>query len=302
MGLVVENDDLSFRFDVYGYKIGNDIIDIDDSLTNISNILGDLQFKMNNTMWLCRKEKLVKEARLFLENYFSLREVMYLPERIISNIRLCTFLDIFDTNDVIRDAKDRITLIKPYDIPIKYSSDSMVCSSFVDNSICFYEIDLEKKNSKNIIPEYIHELIHTQLMCCKGIITDFHNREVLSIFLEYLSALMLDSKRKLFHNVSIVRNFNLFNCIGYLDYGIDLGSKLEASIYIVSTLKANKLFDIFVTSNDDVKKEIINGVQSVFDGNICLEDFLEKFDISYDNSKDLNILNRQLNMCKKRKL
>jgi hypothetical protein len=162
-----------------------------------------------------------------------------------------------------------------------------------------YSLDA-KKTTTETITAYIHELIHTQLESQKGVVQDYHNREIVSIFIEYLSALLIDEKGDLLRKVQNTRWDDFFNSVYFLNQYIDtyefMNRKIEASIYIVSSLKAENLFNMYLNSNNKDKEMMLQNIQDIFDGKITVEDFLEKYNITFENSKKENIITKHLKL------
>lgn len=70
--------------------------------------------------------------------------------------------------------------------------------------------------------------------------------------------------------------------------------RVEASAYITSTLKAMNLFDRYLESNQEERKEILAGIQMVFDGNKTVEEYLDSQDITLENSTNIGLIQKHL--------
>ena len=142
----------------------------------------------------------------------------------------------------------------------------------------------------------IHEITHTQLERIKQTTKHYHNKEVLPIFLEKVAALELDNSLELLTVCETMR-FRSF-----LEYVLDLyeennhsrTERVEASAYITSTLKAVNLFDRYLESNQEERKEILAGIQMVFDGNKTVEEYLDSQDITLENSTNIGLIQKHL--------
>ena len=65
------------------------------------------------------------------------------------------------------------------------------------------------------------------------------------------------------------------------DNQILMTEALVSSKYVVSIIKAFNLFLLYY-NNIGIRKEILEYIQKVIDYNICLEDFLNKYELSFD--------------------
>ncbi len=134
------------------------------------------------------------------------------------------------------------------------------------------------RNSNNYAPRinYIHELVHTQVDSSYNM-NNILNKELLPIFME-----LLYSDRIKYDNRVNDRLVELSTAIGYL---YDPEFKEENSRYIYSVLQALNLYRLYNRSNEEVKKEIVRYIQLLFNRDIYLEELLDRYNISYDNSK-----------------
>jgi len=296
MGQIVCDEYLDTKFDVYGFEDGNEIIDFDKELLSISDMLSNINYDIKSKKWFCTKGKLIKNAKMFLNNYFDLHDVMFIPKVVANNIFIALDFGLVDSYMLSEQLSNISKLISPCDIPIKYYDDTFTQQSVLLGIPYYNLVNINKKNSKTIIPEYIHELGHTQLDSQRGVIINYHNREVISIFLEKLSALMLDDKGTLLRNIQLCRYRDLLDCFKFLNEreNGEVMRKLEASVYVVSALKAEMLFEIYLNGDNKFRERLLQCIQNIFDGKETVEDFLERYDVSDENSKDKNILKRQL--------
>lgn len=187
-----------------------------------------------------------------------------------------------------------ITKSSPYDIPVKISDDDSYVSILRHNRkdikellqeypAIFGYINLSRDSNRYNTISYTHELMHTQLESLDSSIENHLNSEVFSIFFELLHASYFD---KVLCEKAYKRRFY------YLKYAIEQLKKAETKdvdkkfnyMYIVSTLKAVNLIDLYINGN--LQDEIITDINSVLDGNISVEDMLRKNNVDYNNSKD----------------
>lgn len=168
-------------------------------------------------------------------------------------------------------------------------------------TIAFRYIELPKSPTKLTSLSYTHEITHSQLNHMKGIIKEYYNTEVFSIFNELLHAYFTPANESLLRIHDARRLGELSICISELAKYKDSQDEeiksvlLEGSCYCASTLKAYQMFLRFYYGSLKEQKRLINGVQRVMDGKITLEDELEKLDISFEGSQDIKTLKKYLN-------
>lgn len=295
MGRIIQNDRLKNKFGIIGYKKGNEIIDVNSDLINISKILCDFTYNIDNRRHFVTKGKLIKEARQLLDNFFDLHEVNFLPQKVAENMNFALEMGLLEDRDFLKKVGEVSVKKSPYDIPIEFSGESITHEKLLNDSVYFYSINIDKRTTKMSVPIYIHELGHTQLDSQRGVVIDYHNREVISIFLEQLSALMMDKSGKLLRNVELYRYQDLLRCIKVLIGNIkDDLYKLEACVFVVSTLKSDCLFDKYMSSDNKIKEEILWGIQKIFDGKETVEDLLDRYNISFEYSNSSMLIKRRL--------
>ena len=141
-------------------------------------------------------------------------------------------------------------------------------------------ITLSFTKKRNSIISYLHEICHTQVTIYNNIqmLDDCHD-EVLPIFIEQLAAKELG-----FDNYINFRLKELARDIYYYFNTLNNDDLYTYSTYIKSTLKALKLLDIYY-NKPGIQKDIILGIQDIFDSNIKIEDLLGNYKITYENSK-----------------
>ncbi len=137
---------------------------------------------------------------------------------------------------------------------------------------------------------YAHEIMHSQVDSQYGAITNYHNREVLPIFIEKLMA--YHTNIETFREIEKARLTCLRN--GMCKSKEDFNN--EDYIYFNSTLIAEALFDAYINSSDADRKVIIEYIQLIIDGEITLEEFLEGFNITYESSLNTSAMKRNLHL------
>ena len=282
------NSDLKDRFRIMGYETGSELIELDNDLLEICNLLRNKSFNLKNNFWYCSKKRIINEAKNAIDSLFILHDIKYLPQSSIESFPHMFNVNLFDSDEFLNMEYDGDVFISPYKLPIMFGNSSKLRQAAIGDNIYSYAISLEKKHSKIILLEYIHGIFHTQMDSHKGIIKDYMNREVISIFMEKLMSLEIDKSEIVGYNLNNIRLQNLYDCIKYQSKEVSSIFKLEACVYIVSTLKADMLFNIYINSSNFVRLEMLKDIQSVMDGNLCLEELLCKYDVTYERSKNVD--------------
>ena len=60
------------------------------------------------------------------------------------------------------------------------------------------------------------------------------------------------------------------------------------------TLKDSHKISDGLNGNNQIRREMKSNIQSIFDGKCTVEDFLNKYDVTYESSKDTDIIKKHL--------
>lgn len=284
---------------IYGYKVDNEILPVNGETIDFMYNLSQEDFE-SYTMANITKATIVKNVESFFDDQIILREVFCVDE--FDAFRLHgQKIKSLSMLIVLYNHLGKVT--HPFKIPVDYESDdSYYGLTEVQIPICDEEYFLKNINiyfnriilSRNITPIvgvcYTHELTHTQLVGNKGIVRDFYNMELLPIFMELLYAYKTDSSFRLFKTI-LAQRISYLLCsfdeiFKYNEENKDTkDTKVTAMLsskYIISILKAFNLFSNFIYGSQKLKREVMEWIQKVFDGLICLEEMLNHFEISDD--------------------
>ena len=208
-----------------------------------------------------------------------------------------------DYKEIIKYIKDNIELRYLLDIPVYYHNDDEYNGESLNvdfyksedvNSIFYKDFPVVASKIRLYGPStellklmYIHELYHLLTNNHKGNIINLLHNEVLPIFMECVTALDIDPSKDLLTRQIIYRLSTLkIDIILKTDDDrhdqnhIDV---LENETYIASTLLALALFNIYEKHRSGVKREIIENIKNILNGDICLEDVIKYYGISYEN-------------------
>ena len=281
MTVVSLTEELKYR----GYDKVPEIILPTKELVEIDGILDDPILDEQPLPSSSIKET-IKSTRAFYKRNFVLQKVPYLFEKRgieyikpISPLKLPVELD----PNMDEDQTSFSAMLREVILPEQ-----------PDYTIVYRQLNLSNEISPLTRLAYTHEVGHTQLNHVKGIIEQYYNTEVISIFLELVHA--FEEGENLLHAHDAARLRNLQAAIYELEQGSSHQSLLiESSLYTVSTLKAYELFIKFYVGSINTKREIMHYVQRLFNQEITLEDLLWHFNISFESSQDPDRLRRYIN-------
>lgn len=282
------------KFNAVGFNTGLDITRLDQDLLNIILSNKDINLDLEGPDWNFSYQKLINISKNFYKSFFELNDIKYLDEDVVKDIK-----DLCDNNlmnDEIRNEIELCSLsLSPFELPLNEDDYTGVNAIYINDKYYFLSINLACINKKNVIPAYIHEIAHTQLMSKKGSMLNFKNQEVLPIFLELLASTKIDNGRLLNDSLKI-RLKNLSASMAKLkhNYIYDKASLLYICSYIESTLIALDLYDLYCSSSISTQKEIIRKIKFIFDGNIPAEVVLDNYDINFETSKKKNLFKKYI--------
>lgn len=242
------------------------------------------------------KEQTIKEAKEFFNRHFKLHKIPYKGE-------LRCDIDLFILKNI-----PGITIplklhnisrqIHPFDLPVKFISESITeCmvvqnTTYIDNleflrnmKLSYKEIILPPTITSLTPSSYVHEITHTQLSHIKGIIREYYNSEVLSIFLEILSVHESPHRETLIPLQDAYRLTELYENISDLESytqnikDISDEDLIEESKYSTSIIKAYGLFVEYYYGTPSLKKYILTSIQNIINGDLQLEELLDEFEL-----------------------
>lgn len=303
-----DNEMQQFRskFKFYGYSKGRSIINVSDDLIQVALCVSKLPENTVVKGYKSAVSDIVPKAKSILEKYFNLHDVLYISiddvKRILS--KHIDFKSGTGNLGSIMKADEEITntakFISPFELPITFISGHSMVGEIVKSLLLWEDEEFLKQQHVRFSGVHLgdnitllsaatfgHEVVHSQLDSIKGSCTNFHNSEVLSIFMEKLLAYELDSSGELLKVSERMRNRSLLESFAMIlsrDDVVSRTEKIDASVYINSILKADFLFNMYINGDTDKQTSIIAGIQDVFDGNSTVEEFLESTNITLENS------------------
>ena len=255
-------------------------------------------------------DEALKISKGIFEEYFNTHNILLCDEDILDKT-IEALPDDTNPYDFYEAVNGLLTSIDPFDIPFKYD-DKHDFDSRITMPLRLYPGHYTEPNRKiyfsHITSGYIvnlftscyinHEVMHTQLESVIGYTDDYLNREVLSIFVEKLSALKVDPTGELLKMVERIRFDDLVKQYNYYLLNKDsvpAKDMLVKLTYIKSTLVAEKLFDMYMQERKEKNKDkYIDDIQNIMDGRVKLDEVLIKRGITPSKCQDVLYLKRQI--------
>ncbi len=295
---------------LFNYKVSEKAEDNIETLVNLMNSIPDSLSTFQPSSRDISLETVIEESREFMTSHFRLHSIRYLIEAKKTKREDGSF------NVNLTGVEE----LDPYELPVeKCKNGESVCECEFFGSkgeypeTYFKRIKLNE-NMIELTPCILtHEIVHTQDGLREGILEYYTNIETLPIFLEVMHYVekyaTKENKvkpilRRLKHLVMYIDRLNFLTKakwrLRYYDDIVILGAytnknslKKEPSdeiiiisTYIESILKALNLFELYENSNINIRKQMIDYIQNIFDANRSVEDFLEFYDITFESRVD----------------
>lgn len=149
-------------------------------------------------------------------------------------------------------------------------------------------IFLGNKYDKLSIGTYIHEITHALIDRHKGVVENYYNDELLSIFMEKVAIDHIDtsSDKFLVKCSETYRLANVKESLKEIDtYKNESEENKECLKYIQSSLYAGVLFDRYSKAESNKKREMLEQVKTILNGKSKLSDFIEEQQLSIEDDE-----------------
>jgi len=226
------------------------------------------------------KDKIRSSGKIWSELGIKLQDVQFVKEE---------NKDLEFEGRIDKRFCDALEISSPLNIPITFIDnylDTYVLTLHISmkdcNSVVFRKVFLPKLEDKINSVIYSHELTHTELNDAGSGIKKYINKETIPIFIEQLFADKIDQR-----TLELCRN-NRFATVAAgieemrTNKKLSFKSRIDLETYLISTIQATNLANIYFESNKKIKKEMIKYINKLFTGELKTEDMLEHFDSSFD--------------------
>ena len=309
-------DDLDNYLLLHGHNPNIEKLKITDDLINTIGSINNLEILNTKGFAIPKisKRNMINNSKNFIQNYFKLHNVGYLPtkklEKLVNNEQIVSHEELVDILN--KSAK----MINPFKLPINFVYDNIYEGTLttqvlilIDDpefkellkklNVYFEDISLSKTVTEFTSVSYVHEIVHTQLESYKGIIENYYNSEVISIFLELLYSYNKDINLYYLNLLQRIKDLIIkFNNMYtyevehqqikrkdfiYNDYNYHSDTK-----YLISILKSFNLLSKYFENNYPTKEYIIHQTNRVFEGHRTVEEYLNDLDVTYESSLEYN--------------
>ena len=311
-------EQLKLKLDYLGYNPNVKEIKIEKSYENLLKTIGNLKLFDTSKLNSVTLDEIKNDAIEFYKKYFTIHDINFIPEtdakNFLSNINT-TGLNELEAKTLYKSYYEKTIKKSPFELPLKLvKGHSMVgkiqkpimmlpkgCIPLdVGVVIPFSGIELGEQLTKISSSTYIHEMAHIQQESNPGYAKNYLIRDVISIFLEKLSALEFDSTRQLLKISENNRFSDLADAIKQISldgklFKLSDEKRIETMIYFQSTLLAEKLFDLYLNERKQKNRDkYIYDIQDVFDGKQTVEDIIQKRNITINQGKDISLIKRHI--------
>lgn len=310
-----EKDLVKYKMILYGYEDREYLLEFNPLFKAVAQVICKLPENSKIGNFYCTKKQINSLVSEFFKDKIKLHNIPYIHQGEFKSIvdeYIKNGINSKDLDALLIELDNKVEYINPIELETKYveghsmvgdiSKRSLIVSDleFLKKfKIYFSHISLGKNISKLSACTKIHEIVHSQLEHNKGIVSNYLNKEVLTVFFEKLSAKELHHDDSLLIKSEIMRYRDLLENIAMLKHpSASYEEKVNASMYINSTLLADVLFDIYINGDRILQTEIMKDIQLIFDGKLVLEEMLDKYEITWNKVSIENIkkkLERKIN-------
>lgn len=298
----LKNDDVTISFirnkeNFFGYEkseptlFPNSFYDLALEIISDDKIVSNYEYSK-----IGRDSKYVKRSkRIWNELGINLLKIQYISPSLDFDVNK------FDGR-ITKEFYDKLIYDYPTKIPIKYTDnflDVSVNGVFLEfekyNSILFKEIYLPKLEKKINSCIYAHEITHVEQDNACGGVNKITNMETLPIFIELLFGNKIEENGIVTEQIIKHRLVFLASAITELikNKEMNFERRIKLETYLISIIQAIDLFNKYKNSNEKNKKEFINYINKIFNGEKHVEQMLDNFDSNYSNVEPkLKVLKR----------
>ncbi len=307
-----KDEEIAFRGYIEVNEYFNPSDDLSDTISRIEEID---RIKDNYTVHKMSDKEALKDTKIFYDEFLEVHNVIFYNTHKLGKFELVKLKKVDPFKLPIRTV--------PYDGDIFEGSVIEHLVPDLAPIATFRGIMLVHPYSEHTPISYTHELMHTQIDSVAGSVEEYFDAEVMSIFIELVFTFYCSKDERLLNLEDSRRIYEMAVCLESMrDYFEDKknndvkdtdllidgdrkglvetvyeGSEpnvlqsvratiLENSKYLVSDLKAYDLFITFYFGNSMIKREMLNNVQRVLDGEITVKDYLGIYNVNSESMQD----------------
>lgn len=317
MSMVLSRDECTGMLGCFirGYETYGNKLELTQDLAKIAQVISGLG---NDTYFgndCCCLEDVVSHTKRLLGKFYRLHDVAHFSASRVDNL-FDEASSIVSNGNIVNERESFLAnvhqekrMVSPFDLPISFgdygSIGGGITIDFVgiphidyldDMLVAFPEIFIDGIIGDLSVPVLGHEVTHSQIESVYGACRDLQNSEVIPIFNEKLLASEMSSSGNLLKEMERRRFKAVYTemCGLFCSEDVDSLEKTRLSYYITSAIKATHLFDKYANGSDATKKNILGGIQGVFDGEITVEDLLDDNNVTLENSSSVELVKRHI--------
>ena len=247
------------------------------------------------------RNKIKQIVKEFYNLAFKLHDVCILPE--INSSLLLNYLekDNKTTEMFLALVKEFTVLASPFYIPLECSIGSsggycLDCDGLDESKIPLINCKIIIFGpSKLSIGNYASAISGTQMDTIRGNVDNFHDRDIINTLIEKILTYEYD--------ISLFCDMEKFRILAIkftMQKLLELGNANPQSNYLwsalISSIKAEELFDYYVNASNEGKKQIFADVQKIFDGEMTMQQLINKMELTVDYERAIPAMKRNLSI------
>lgn len=292
---------------IHGHSVYSKPIVLSEALVSFATCLANIDFfSPELKLKPLSRQRMWRNSKDYLESRLRVRDVYHYGIMEAARFYLQGNLNV---EELLHYYNTHGKYLNPFSLIVKYTKEYqfygllalqdffIARETFLRQmKIAFKHIELSRKINSITSSCYLHEIMHTQLSTAKGCVVDYNNGEVLCMFLEFAYAHDAVTEGVLRTiEVDKINYFYVLFCELFKYYYENDGTITEfdalvTSKYVLSTLKALRLFQIYYNGSGDIKKEVFQFMQEVIDEKRTLESMLEFYDITDESCTDMSLI------------
>lgn len=161
--------------------------------------------------------------------------------------------------------------------------------------VAFKKIVVPKVDYRLASTIYAHEMSHVQMVSKDGGTNNIMYEELIPILMEFIFADKIDYSSFTLKYVKNERLMCICNSLNLLAMGNKLSylNRVTMEKYIISSIYAFKLFEMYYDGSIETRKEILHDINEVFDGNIVVDNMINKYNLDLeDKEKTIKLIKR----------
>lgn len=306
-------EDCQLRKKITGYKWEDKSVLDYDSVKRSIELIKQIQLPEKEfiTTRAINPKRIPKIARKDVESLFPNlnRGVLFVSKKDIETIGIHSSKNSLPEKDLITAINKKATTVDLFSIPMNYTmqeerdGSALLCvipprdqSLIPQIKNITAQIDVAGPADYLTAIIYAHEAMHLLPRRFKGIIEDYYHEELLPIFIEKVIALEADATEDLIHKVEEFRLRGHQKDIAVIERKRDFPYELGHQ-HLISGLLANCMFDRYYNETPTGRRQMLDQVQQVLNGNKSVAELLQDQAITLSTSEVATATEHSIQKC-----